>query len=162
MTYQVYLGHSSGGPFYQPSRPVTDVPCNIPLKTFFLTFFNVIVGIKRVKIIHLDWPRKTSYPAGHQTSKACSITAPPDTNPDSQSITPISFENIFKAACFANSCPKFTTNNFPNGFLATHLKFAAAAMPHKAHFIPQSQSERISGKPELSNHFSGSDTDMEL
>ncbi|CAM4589402.1 unnamed protein product [Leuciscus chuanchicus] len=28
-------------------------------------------------------------------------------------------------------------------------------MPHKAHFNPQSQSERISGKPELSNHFSG-------
>ncbi len=40
--------------------------------------------------------------------------------------------------------------------------FAAAATPHKAHFIPQSQSERISGKPELSNHFSGSETDIEL
>lgn len=129
-------------------------------QTFFLTFFSVIVGIKRVKILHRDWPHKTNYSAGHQRL-VWSL----------HHLTPIQILNpshlfhlkfFFKAACFANSSPKFTTNNFPNGFLATHFKFAAAAMPHKTHFIPQSQSERISGKPELSNHFSSSVTDIEL
>lgn len=75
---------------------------------------------------------------------------------------PLSFENVFRAACFANS----NTNSQPIiSQMASwpHISnFAAAATPHKAHFIPQSQSEWISGKPELSNHFSGSETDIEL